>query len=202
MIIQELINSLIQLLLFCLIPFVWWLCSARKKKSFFSWIGLKKITIVGNVWITFAITIAVSLAYAFSMNFLLRFMPDGITMAGSAYAGKGAIAIPPVLIFAFIKTALSEEIIFRGFLLKRLKSKFGFVVANTVQALLFGLLHGVPFALATKSICFIYNITRFIWLVSWMVERKTFFRLNTSKLDVTWNFKCNRCNHRSMVMIA
>lgn len=45
------------------------------------------------------------------------------------------------------QTALSEEILFRGFIGKRLQKKFGFVVGNALQAILFGLPHGVPFML-------------------------------------------------------
>ena len=41
-----------------------------------------------------------------------------------------------------IQTGLSEEILFRGFLGKRLIAKFGFAVGNVVQGLLFGTLHG------------------------------------------------------------
>ena len=40
---NELIGAVIQLLIFALIPFIWWLITARKKESFFKWIGLKRI---------------------------------------------------------------------------------------------------------------------------------------------------------------
>ena len=40
--INELLGSVVQILLFTLIPFIWWLITARKKENFFSWIGLKK----------------------------------------------------------------------------------------------------------------------------------------------------------------
>ncbi|SCX88953.1 hypothetical protein [Butyrivibrio sp. INlla14] len=40
--VNELIGSVVQILLFTLIPFIWWLITARKKENFFSWIGLKK----------------------------------------------------------------------------------------------------------------------------------------------------------------
>ena len=43
LLIQTLINSIIQIALFSLIPFIWWLITARKKMNFFEWIGLKKI---------------------------------------------------------------------------------------------------------------------------------------------------------------
>ncbi|MFI3173182.1 MAG: CPBP family intramembrane glutamic endopeptidase, partial [Eubacteriales bacterium] len=40
---------------------------------------------------------------------------------------------------------LSEEIVFRGFILKRLSNKMNFTLANIIQSILFGLLHGVLF---------------------------------------------------------
>ena len=39
-----LISSIIQIILFSLIPFIWWLVTARKEEIFFEWIGLKKIS--------------------------------------------------------------------------------------------------------------------------------------------------------------
>ena len=42
-------------------------------------------------------------------------------------------------------TSLPEEIFFRGFLLKRLSNKFGFKIANVIQSIIFGLLHGIMF---------------------------------------------------------
>ncbi len=65
--------------------------------------------------------------------------------ATSDFSGLGAAAIPAILIYAILNTALSEEILFRGFLLKRISNKIGFTVGNIIQATLFGLLHGVMF---------------------------------------------------------
>lgn len=42
LLIFELIGAILQLLIFACIPFLCWLFSARKKQSFFLWIGLKK----------------------------------------------------------------------------------------------------------------------------------------------------------------
>lgn len=70
---------------------------------------------------------------------------DDTETATSIFNGVGAEAIPAVLVYGIFHTALAEEILFRGFLLKRVQSKFGFGAGNTVQALLFGLLHGAEF---------------------------------------------------------
>lgn len=39
--VNEVISSVIQIVLFALVPFVWWLIAGRKKAGFFEWIGLK-----------------------------------------------------------------------------------------------------------------------------------------------------------------
>ena len=36
--------------------------------------------------------------------------------------------------------------------MKRISDRFGFVSADTIQALLFGLLHGIPFGLLTDNV--------------------------------------------------
>ena len=55
----------------------------------------------------------------------------------------GVSGLGLILIYAIVQTGLSEELLFRGFLLKRLSGRWGFGIGNTIQALLFGLLHGV-----------------------------------------------------------
>ena len=46
MLLNEIVSSIIQILLFSIVPFVWWLITARKKESFYVWIGLKKASAI------------------------------------------------------------------------------------------------------------------------------------------------------------
>ena len=41
--IQIFINAVIQIILFTLIPLIWWAVTARKECSFFQWIGFRRI---------------------------------------------------------------------------------------------------------------------------------------------------------------
>ena len=41
--ITELISGIIQVIVLSIIPFLWWIITARKKEGFFHWIGIKKI---------------------------------------------------------------------------------------------------------------------------------------------------------------
>lgn len=146
----DMLSSVAQALLFALIPFLVWLIAARKEQNFFAWLGLKK-PCCAKPGTALLISAAAAAAYILAMLLCLRVLPAGVTTAGAQYAGQGIASVLPVLFYAFVRTALAEEILFRGFLLKRMQERFGFKLANAVQALLFGLMHGLPFGLATKS---------------------------------------------------
>ena len=140
-------SGILQVIVLSLLPFIWWLVTARKKENFFKWIGLKGCgsgRIIGPALLILLLFLAASMVPLY----LLR----GAGMATSQFDGLGAAGIPAVLVYAIVQTGLSEEIFFRGFLLKRLANKFGFAAGNTVQALLFGLLHGAMLFSRTSPI--------------------------------------------------
>lgn len=150
--INELVGATTQVLLFTLVPLIWWLITARKKENFFKWIGFKKPEHKGNIFVILLIAVIAVLVYGFGTTALVNMFSGEITAAGSAFAGKGLSYIPAALAYGFIRTGLSEEILFRGFILKRIQNKFGFAAGNVIQALAFGLMHGVPFGFATHNI--------------------------------------------------
>ena len=131
-------------MLFLTLPFIWWLTRDKNKISFIKYLGVKKPIVKNkrNYIITFLFTI-----------FILSFLPfiivplfiDSSNMATSQFKGKGISALFPALIYAFLQIGLSEELFFRGFLTKRFVKKFGFNIGNSIQALLFGLMHGIMF---------------------------------------------------------
>lgn len=134
---NEAISSAVQVLLFALIPFIVWLIAARKKENFFSWIGLKGI---GNdkkqsfKYALLAFVICEAVGLLVNNIFMKEFNI-------SQYAGKGMGYVLCAVLFSYIQTAFSEEILFRGFIQKRLQSKLGFKTATIIQAFLFGLTH-------------------------------------------------------------
>ena len=82
------------------------------------------------------------LGTTFLFPFLTLFMfwsLKNVEMATSVFAGKGCSALVAIGIYAVFNTALTEEIVFRGFLLKRLSSHIGFPASNGIQSILFGL---------------------------------------------------------------
>jgi len=140
--VDELIGAIMQIAIFTAIPFVVWLIAARKKEKFFAHIGLKKPVVQekGKVGIAIAVAVGVALLELTVLGYLTA---NGIKMANSDFAGMGIAALPAVLVYAFLRTALWEEIFFRGFLGGWLIKWRGFYVGNTIQAVIFGLVHGV-----------------------------------------------------------
>ena len=143
-IISALTSALLQLLVVGIITFLWWLIAARKKAPYLTWIGLYRPKIERTRLFLLVATIAL-LWIPLLMGLLLPSFVDTADTAASQFTGAGLAAIVPIILYAFIQTGLSEEILFRGFLTKRLSSWMGFSVGNIIQGLLFGLLHGVLF---------------------------------------------------------
>uniref|UniRef100_I5AXN7 Uncharacterized protein n=1 Tax=Eubacterium cellulosolvens (strain ATCC 43171 / JCM 9499 / 6) TaxID=633697 RepID=I5AXN7_EUBC6 len=51
MFISESIGALVQLLLFSLIPLIFWLVFARKKQNFLNWLGIKRSIMKEKGWL-------------------------------------------------------------------------------------------------------------------------------------------------------
>src|SRR5690625_1692161 len=140
--IQSVIDALAQVVIFAIVPFLYWAIALRKRKSFTQWIGLKKVALHNK---TKALIFSV-LSFAillFSGIILLSVIDDKTMIANAQFASMGMQSILLILIYAIVQTGLSEELLFRGFLLKVFSGWWGFGVGNFIQALLFGLLHGV-----------------------------------------------------------
>lgn len=171
--INKIISSIIQVMFFAMIPFIWWFVTARKEIGFIQWIGLKRFDNVrkSKVWVWMILVTLVFMVLGATTLYLLK----DVEMATSEFAGQGAQAVPAIIIYAAFNTALPEELLFRGFLLKRLRSKFGFGIANTIQAILFGLLHGVMFFYLigiVKAILVIVLTGTIAWFMGYTNEKK------------------------------
>ncbi|MCD8324867.1 MAG: CPBP family intramembrane metalloprotease [Clostridiales bacterium] len=139
MFISTLSDAVVQVILFGIVPLIWWLVTARKKENFFHWLGFHKFRAENRrrylLWF-FGILVGSFVVGEFAI--LIR---GDFVLGVSAYQGLGLAAVPSAVIFSFIQTALSEEIFFRGFLLKRLAHQFGFRTANIIHASIFGVIH-------------------------------------------------------------
>ena len=140
MLLSIIFSSIAQIILFSLIPFIFWAITSRKKMSFLSYIGVKKIdkTKKKDTFIFSTIT----LLFFLVLTVYILYITKGIETATSKFSGLGFKGLLSALVYASLNTALPEEILFRGFLLKRF-SRLGFVFGNIVQSVLFGLMHGM-----------------------------------------------------------
>ncbi|WP_374018320.1 CPBP family intramembrane glutamic endopeptidase [Paenibacillus thiaminolyticus] len=167
------VSAVLQVGLFTVIPFAWWLVTARRHQSFLSWLGLKKPVIERKKRFYLQL---LSIILLFTPTMLLLYvLVDSSDAAVSQFSGQGVSVLVPVFFYSFIQTGLSEEIVFRGFLCKRLSAKVGFSNGNIVQASLFGLIHG---ALFYSSVSLYAAIALAIatggmgWLMGWINEKK------------------------------
>lgn len=172
--IHIMLNAIIQVVLFSIVPFIWWFLTARKKEDFFNWIGLKKPVIKGSFIKMISLIFSVSVMYILLMLIIMTQLMGDIDTATSQFSNQGWISLPSILIFSIIQTGLSEEIFFRGFLGKRFINRFGFKVGNTIQAVLFGLIHGIPFGFVTGDVLITILLILlpgiFGWIQGWMNE--------------------------------
>ena len=170
---SKLMSGIMELLIVSVIPFITWLIWSRKKVGFFDWIGLKKVQTQQKgrlVQTIFGFTLLFTL---FSIVVFSWF--DSSKTATADFSGKGIGALPAILAYAILGTALPEEIFFRGFLLKRLQRKLGFLGANLVQSLLFGLIHGYMFIQLTgylKAFAILVFISLIAFVLGAINEKK------------------------------
>ncbi|MDR2201229.1 MAG: CPBP family intramembrane metalloprotease [Clostridiales bacterium] len=173
MLLDEVIRAVIASALFAAIPLVWWLITARTEESFFAYIGIKRMTVKKKT--VFFVPLFLTVILVALMPLVLDpLLPTDIQSANARFAGRGARAVLPIIVFAFFATALPEEILFRGFLGKYLSKRFGFVAGNTAQAVIFGLLHGADMFAALGSwvpMLVIALTAAFGWLTGFVDEK-------------------------------
>ena len=138
---QRIMSAFIQILFIILLPSIRWFMTMRGKVPFMEWIGLKAIKRVKTLHLILWMVGGFS-----SFSIFIFPLTRSIETATSAFSGMGYKALPSILIYSILQTSLPEELLFRGFLLKRMANHMPFVFANTIQAFAFGLLHGVLFA--------------------------------------------------------
>ena len=117
-----------------------WLAFARRRCPFRQWLGLYGAPIGAS-----ALGLALGVAAAIVLLSIPAIhaasagpgsVPHSVLARGSGIEAYAALAV-----LAIFKTALTEELLFRGLLGKRLIARFGFVAGNAGQAALFGLVH-------------------------------------------------------------
>lgn len=164
LVVSSLQTAIMNLIVFLIIPFLWWLFIYRKRSPFFKSLGITKprLQYQWRDWLIFAAV------YFLWNSSILSLVSEGVAtnssdaVAVSTYMGIGTAAILPSLIEDFISNGLCEELFFRGFLCKRLSAKFGMAAGIVLQAIAFGLLHNVIYLIAGVEIGMNGHIMLFI----------------------------------------
>ena len=159
--IGEIIGTVLQILIFTLIPFLVYIIQKRSVKGFLTYIGLTKSTAKANCLAIFACLLfaAPMLILTVISADLREIMFDPASMTGKfREMGFGIESFSILLLASIFKTSLSEEIFFRGFVAKRLISVMGYQIGNIVQAAIFGILHTALFLLITDKALFLIII--------------------------------------------
>ena len=182
MIVSSIVTAIINLIIFSLIPFIWWFCRHRKKENFIRWIGIYKPSLKTKWWVLLIFAVLYYFFYSFDFTQLvdadtLEYLKNSGSVSSSVFAGLGAAAILPALIETFIANGVAEEILYRGFLCKRFCSKLGTVQGIVLQAVLFGLMHNALYLLAGLDVGLWYHTLSFVFtgtgalLLGWLNEK-------------------------------
>ncbi len=173
------ISTILQIIAFAMVPFIFFLFRKERSETFFHYIGLYRSSGKSVIYVVLASLIFIIAGIG------LIFMDDGIraivisppTVTGELrQMGFNLDSIIILLTIALLKTSFSEEIFFRGFIARRLISIFGFQTGNILQAIIFGLVHLLLFGFMTKAtlipliFIFIFSTTAG-WVIGYIKER-------------------------------
>jgi membrane protease YdiL (CAAX protease family) len=175
------VSTIIQCSIFIGVPWIVYILFGKEKKGFFRWIGLYKP--LSTQWIkpTIIVFIMSIIIMAGTLHAFIRLGGISEEMLNSLNLQSKGFSLNTVVIVltkAIFQTALSEEILFRGFIGKRVGKKFGYITGNLTQAVLFGIPHGLPFIIAYKAFAFGFTFFASAAIVGFMN-----FYLNEKKAD-------------------
>lgn len=171
--VNEIISTTIQVALFTLIPFIFFLFRKHKSVTFLNYVGLFKPTrkSVSYVLLASILFLAGGLGMIFLDESIKQavFSPPSVTGILRTM-GLSVTSIIILLIVAIFKTALAEEILFRGLIAKQLINKLGFRTGNLIQATIFGIIHLLLFWTLTKTtLIFLLFSFLFSFFVGWTI---------------------------------
>ncbi|MEF2562542.1 MAG: CPBP family intramembrane glutamic endopeptidase [Negativibacillus sp.] len=182
LVMSSITTTIVNLIVFSLLPIIWWFFRHRKEEGFFRWIGFFKPQLKSKWWVLLVFAILYYFFYNFDFTQFvssetLEYIESSAAVSANVFAGMGAAAILPAFIENFIANGVAEEILYRGFLCKRLISKIGLVKGVILQAVLFGLMHNMLYILAGLDVGLWYHTLTFIFtgtgalLLGWLNEK-------------------------------
>jgi membrane protease YdiL (CAAX protease family) len=177
--VNEIISTILQIGLFTLIPFIFFLFRKDKTQTFLRYIGLYKPTAKALFYVL--LTSLMFLIAGIGLIFIDDSIKQAVLSTNSVTGklrlmGLNGMTITILLIISLLKTSFAEEILFRGFIAKRLTNKLGFKTGNILQATFFGLVHLLLFWYLTETyvapLIFIFIFSSFAgWTIGYIKEK-------------------------------
>jgi len=170
--IGEFIGVMINILLFSIIPLVWYLIRERSLKGFIYSLGIYKPGKM-NLIVTF-LTITAVYLITLSTNIMVIISGNSGRSTVDTHDFSLITMFLYILLYG-IKTGIAEEIFFRGFIAKKLIKKLGFAKGNVVQAIMFALPHLVISGSASSIDIIVRIINAFLlgYAFGYIMDRKS-----------------------------
>ena len=118
MLVSKIISSIIEIILISSLPFIWWLISAKKKESFFNWIGLKKIenkksTLINTIIILLTGIVAYAMEYVNEKKQMVQFCLVGLYMRYQTYLSQlqQCFLLYKLQVFTSLYHLINEELL-------------------------------------------------------------------------------------------
>ncbi|HSR89636.1 MAG TPA: CPBP family intramembrane glutamic endopeptidase [Candidatus Udaeobacter sp.] len=171
---SNLISAPLQVAVFALVPFIFFLFRKDKTVNFPKYIGLYLPS--SNKYLKYMayatlLILGTGTGLVFLNEDFKKILLTAQSVTGQLHqAGLSLTTILSLLVIACIKTSLSEEILFRGFIAKRLVRRLGFGLGNLLQALIFGIVHFLLFfSLVKVSILSLVMVFAMSSLAGWII---------------------------------
>lgn len=182
LLITNIVGAISNIAVFSLLPLIWWLIFHRKKENFFKWVGLYKPQLKSKWWMVVLFAVVYYFLYTFDITKFvseesMAVVESSESVAANAFTGLGMAAVLPAMIQNFVANGLSEELLYRGFIGKRLCAKFGSLPGIIIQGALFGLMHNGLYVLAGVPVGMDFHVMMFLFtggaglLLAWLDEK-------------------------------
>ncbi len=180
-IINELLSTTLQIGLFTLIPYLFFLFRKNKETTFKQYIGLNKPTKKSILYVLLVsfLFVIIGIGMTFIDSGIKQVVMEPPSITGKLrQMGLNANSLIILFMIALFKTSFAEEVLFRGFVAKQLIKKFNFNLGNILQALIFGAIHLFLFRYLTKStifpLVFIFIFSTVAgWVLGYIKEKYT-----------------------------
>ena len=152
--INSLLNTIFQIIVFSIIPFIYFCFNRNKNKKYYLNFGLVSCQLKYIYWafiIAFPLSVTPIILYYTNNNDCIQtFFNIELSKITLNYSLLESFIL--IVIYSFFKTGFCEELFFRGFIGKLLRKKFSFNLSNIIQSNIFALLHLFLILLITNNI--------------------------------------------------